>query len=121
MFQLSPKLKICQLSGDNCLFNRPYICKEFLTYDVLILLLLFRTSEDVDIVNMEGSTYDRSTFRDQSKDLKHYMKLMPNAIRYPRYEMTKCYAYYWLGTVLSELPYGLIVDILLRLSRQKPR
>ncbi|KAK3930853.1 Fatty acyl-CoA reductase wat [Frankliniella fusca] len=78
-------------------------------------------AEAVEVVNMEGSTYERSTYRDQSNELASHLHLAVNPIRYPRYHIGKCYSYYWLGTVLSELPYGVLVDALLRLSGQKPR
>ncbi|XP_034234668.1 fatty acyl-CoA reductase 1-like [Thrips palmi] len=84
--------------------------------------VLKRQDEDsVDVVNMEGSRYERKTYKDQERQLADLVTYAVNPVRYPSYHIGTSYAYYWLGTVLSELPYGLVIDTLLRLTGQKPR
>ena len=84
--------------------------------------VICRNNDDsVDVVNMEGSRYDRKTYRDQNSDLREVVYQAVNPIRYPNYHIGTSYLYYWLGTVLSELPYGLAIDTMLRLSGKKPR
>ncbi|XP_026287126.1 fatty acyl-CoA reductase wat isoform X2 [Frankliniella occidentalis] len=78
-------------------------------------------AEEVDVVHLEGSGYDRSTYGLQRDTLPSVLKYAPNAIRYPRYHIGRCYVYYWLGTMLSQVSYGLAIDCILRLSGQKPR
>ena len=75
----------------------------------------------LEVVNMEGSQYDRSTYGEQSAVLRTMGPYSANAIRYPSYHIGRNYLYYWLGTVFSQLTYGLAVDIVLRLTGEKPR
>lgn len=89
---------------------------------LLIQTVTCRNNDDsVDVINMEGSKYERNTYRNQQDTLQSIVHEAVNPIRYPSYVIGKCYAYYWLGTMISELPYGLAIDTLLRLSGQKPR
>ncbi|KAJ1522474.1 hypothetical protein ONE63_001664 [Megalurothrips usitatus] len=72
------------------------------------------------VVNM-CVDFVRCTFRDQEQMLTDTRELAVYPIRYPASVLTRCYPYFWLGTVLTQLPYGLALDILLRLIGQKPR
>ncbi|KAJ1520420.1 hypothetical protein ONE63_003552 [Megalurothrips usitatus] len=72
------------------------------------------------VMNMCGD-FVKNTFRDQAQYLRENTELAAYPIRYPSVVITRCYPYFWLGTVLTQLPYGLALDILLRLAGQKPR
>ncbi|KAJ1525888.1 hypothetical protein ONE63_009079 [Megalurothrips usitatus] len=77
--------------------------------------------DQVDVVNMEGSQYEKLTYRTQNEDLKVLRYCAVQPLRYPGYHMTPCATYYWLGTLCSQVPYGIAMDLLLRLAGQKPR
>ena len=72
---------------------------------------------------MEGSKYDRQTYRSQSSPaiVRAMIKYSSKPIRYPGMQLTKSYAYFWLATVFNHLPFGLLIDTILRLRGKKPR
>lgn len=75
----------------------------------------------LDVINMEGSTYDRISYGEMASELPKRRKFGVNPIRYPEVHMGLSYMYYWLGTVFCVLPYGLAVDFLLHVTGQKTR
>ena len=70
---------------------------------------------------MEASTYERFTYKESLEIQSDLFKCSVNAVRYPSVQLTKSYVYFWLGTVFSQLTYGLAIDTLLRVVGQKPR
>lgn len=79
------------------------------------------TDDEADVVNMETTSVDKFSFGRQASYIPKFMSTGINAIRYPRFTVTTSYAHYWVGVMVEELPYGLIIDLLLRLSGQQPR
>lgn len=64
----------------------------------------------------------KETFSDQLRFAMENLELASYPVRYPgKPVLTHCYPYFWLGTIFTQLPYGLLLDVLLRLAGQKPR